>query len=718
MTPNDDGERHARLMALFEEAIAVPFSHRKAFVEQLSGSDTDLREELASLLDAHDSSADYFEDLSEQLVSPAYASVMRRARRAREAALLPHLQAEIGEKYRVLQGLGGGMSRVFLAEELKLARRVVIKVLPPEMARTSSVERFQREIQVAARLQHPHIVPVLTSDTSDTLLYYTMPFVAGESLRDRIGRDGPLPVADAIWIWRDVLDALGHAHRHGVIHGDIKPENILLGDRSAFVSDFGVARAIEAAGSQGQSGGVSIGTPVYMAPEQLVEHSTSNHRVDLYAAGLVMYEMLEGRLPFAGETAQDIAAARLTSEPAPLTRPDCPPTIGALVRQCLTREPDDRLRSAEQALAVLEGELLIAPVPASSRRSRRVGALVIAALVVVAVSLGVREVRATRAVTVNQKYTTSVEAWEWYQRGIDRALMRSTEGREQALDHLNRAIAADSNFAAAYAGFVDVYSFEAGNSPGSALAAFAKAERAANKAYALDSTLSESHVALGWSHMNLRRWKESEAALKRGLAIDPDSPNALEGLARLHLWTGRYSEQLVFARKMIEADPHSYAAIRELALALATNGRCDEAVTKLELLRKLVPRPGVAGVIAGQCHAARQSWPEALADFQWAMETRGGARAALSFYAFALARAGEADSATAILNDLISGAQYSHGAFGIATVYAGLGDYERAISWFERSVDEHTVRAYLLGPMFAELRRDERFARVRKRLGL
>ena len=125
MTPNDDGERHARLMALFEEAIAVPFSHRKAFVEQLSGSDTDLREELASLLDAHDSSADYFEDLSEQLVSPAYASVMRRARRAREAALLPHLQAEIGEKYRVLQGLGGGMSRVFLAEELKLARRVV-----------------------------------------------------------------------------------------------------------------------------------------------------------------------------------------------------------------------------------------------------------------------------------------------------------------------------------------------------------------------------------------------------------------------------------------------------------------------------------------------------------------------------------------------------------------------------------------------------------------
>jgi predicted Zn-dependent protease len=154
-----------------------------------------------------------------------------------------------------------------------------------------------------------------------------------------------------------------------------------------------------------------------------------------------------------------------------------------------------------------------------------------------------------------------------------------------------------------------------------------------------------------------------------------------------------------------------------MSLALAYNGRCDQAIEQLRPLRSLTPRVGVAGVIAGQCYAAREMWREALAEFQWAMETQGGARTALSFYAYVLARAGNVDSAAAILSDLLSGARYSHGAFGIATVYAGLGDYDRALRG-SKSIEENTVRPYLMGPMFDHVRRDARFARIRDRLGL
>jgi tetratricopeptide (TPR) repeat protein len=296
--------------------------------------------------------------------------------------------------------------------------------------------------------------------------------------------------------------------------------------------------------------------------------------------------------------------------------------------------------------------------------------------------------------------------------------MRSAEGRQQKFDYLNRAIAADSNFAAAYAGLVHAYASEAGSAAGSEHESYALAERAARRAYALDSTLAESHVAMGWSHQLMRRWAASEVAFKRGIAINPRAPRGYEGLAMVYMWTGRAAEQLVAARKALEVEPFSHSAIRELALALAGNGRCQEALEQLRPLKSLTPRVGVAGVIAGQCHAAMGSWQEALDEFQWAMETRGGARTALSFHAYALARSGQVDSAKTILAELLTGTHYSHGSFGIATVYAGLGVYDQSFAWLEKSVEENTVRGYLLGPMFADLRRDLRFGRIRELLGL
>jgi formylglycine-generating enzyme required for sulfatase activity len=252
---------------------------------------------------------------------------------------------------------GGGMSQVFLAEERGLARRVVIKVLPPELAGSVSLERFHREVQMAASLQHPHIVPVLRTGIAADLLYYTMPFVAGESLRSRLQREGRVPPAEAASILRDVADALSYAHRHGVVHRDIKPDNILLADGHAVVTDFGVARALsEAVGPATlTASGLAIGTPLYMAPEQAAGDPATDHRADIYALGVVGYEMAAGAPPFTGPTPQAILAAKLTEAPTPLLkkRPDTPPALAAIVGRCLARRPADRFQTAEELLVPL-----------------------------------------------------------------------------------------------------------------------------------------------------------------------------------------------------------------------------------------------------------------------------------------------------------------------------------------------------------------------------
>jgi tetratricopeptide (TPR) repeat protein len=250
------------------------------------------------------------------------------------------------------------MSRVFLAEEARLGRQVVIKVLPPEMGAGVNVERFEREIQLAARLQHPHIVPLLTAGASGDLLYYIMPFIAGESLRVKLARQGELPVGEAVRILREVVDALAYAHRNGVVHRDIKPDNVLLSEGHAVVTDFGVAKAVSA--SSGKSSitslGVALGTPAYMAPEQAAADPHVDHRADIYAVGTLAYEMLTGRPPFTAPTPQALLAAHITQTPAPITqhRPAVPAALNALVMRCLEKHAADRWQNAGELIGQLE----------------------------------------------------------------------------------------------------------------------------------------------------------------------------------------------------------------------------------------------------------------------------------------------------------------------------------------------------------------------------
>jgi eukaryotic-like serine/threonine-protein kinase len=252
------------------------------------------------------------------------------------------------------------MSRVFVAREAALGRDVVIKVLPPEMAAGVSIERFKREIAVAAKLQQANIVPLLAAGDADGLPYYVMPYVRGESLRARLARDGELPVADAIGILREVARALSNAHEHGVVHRDIKPDNVLLSGGSAVVSDFGVAKALTAA-SGGENVditdlGMALGTPAYMSPEQASADPHVDHRADIYAFGCMAYELLTGQTPFTGRSPAATLAAHVSERPEPVERrrPSIPTALGALVARCLEKRPSDRPQTAQEVLHALD----------------------------------------------------------------------------------------------------------------------------------------------------------------------------------------------------------------------------------------------------------------------------------------------------------------------------------------------------------------------------
>src|SRR2546423_15025626 len=272
------------------------------------------------------------------------------------------LERTLGDIYSFERELvGGAMSRVFVAIDRSLGREVIVKVLSDEVAAELRVERFRREIHLAARLQHPHIVPLLSAGEVNGAPYFTMPFVEGESLRSRLSRVGELPIAEAVRILREVASAISYAHKHGVAHRDIKPDNVMLSDEFALVTDFGVAKALsestKAPGSGTLTGlGVTLGTPAYMAPEQVAADPSVDHRADIYAFGVMAYEMLTGSHPFAGRTMQQMLVAHAVEKPEPIERrrPSVPRALAALVTRCLEKRPADRPQSAAELLATLD----------------------------------------------------------------------------------------------------------------------------------------------------------------------------------------------------------------------------------------------------------------------------------------------------------------------------------------------------------------------------
>jgi serine/threonine-protein kinase len=301
------------------------------------------------------------------------------------------LQRTLGGAYRVDRELGGGsMSRVFVARDLSLDRDVVIKVLSDQATLDVSAERFRREIHLIALLQHPHIVSILSAGTADGSLYYVMPYVAGETLRSRLSREGPLPIPDVVRLLRELLDALAFAHDLGVVHRDVKPENVLLSAGHAVVADFGIAKALREAGNI-TSAGFALGTPTYTAPEQATADPSTDHRADLYAVGVLGYELLAGVPPFSG-TAQQLVLAHITTPPAPIGshRPDVPEALADAIMRALSKDPAERPQTAREmmrALDVVRTPALRPALPVASRSRWRLPLLVAAGALAAAAGL-------------------------------------------------------------------------------------------------------------------------------------------------------------------------------------------------------------------------------------------------------------------------------------------------------------------------------------------
>ena len=400
-------ESWPHLEPLLDALLDAPPDGRAALLDELSGGDRARREELERLL-AECHRSDPFLD---------------RPAAERFAEIFSEPQARfpdaLSDRYRPTRELGhGGMATVFLARDLRHDRDVAVKVMRPELA--LGRERFLREISIAAKLRHPHIVPLFDSGDASGVLYYVMPYEAGQSLRDRL-RDGvALPVQEVVDILRDVCDALAYAHAQGIVHRDIKPDNVLLSGRTAMVTDFGVARAITEAsgGSATSTGGVAIGTPAYMAPEQAAADPSIDHRADIYAFGVMAYELLSGRPPFIGDTPQ-VVLAHITETPMPVSalRPDVPEPLAAVVMKCLEKRTADRWQHASELREALDAAMkhgisiflplsqAVSAPPSVARarisgRQRRLGRAAVFVGVAAAIALGAWQKVAKRRATV------------------------------------------------------------------------------------------------------------------------------------------------------------------------------------------------------------------------------------------------------------------------------------------------------------------------------
>src|SRR5437764_1954109 len=350
--PTPSPEQWRLVKDILHAALQQPSSERPAFIALACGDDPSLRREVESLIASIDESGAFLEHPASG-VGAAFAVGTRGA----NSPQLARVVSALGDRYEFERELlGGGMSLVFLAEERALGRRVVVKVLSPEQTHGASAERFAREVRLAARLQQANIVTVLSAGEVDGLAYYTMSYVQGESLRERLSLGSAPSIGEVLGIMRDVAKALAYAHAEGVVHRDIKPENVLISGGTAVVTDFGIAKAISEAradqpATNNQSAitpsGMALGTPAYMAPEQVAGDPDVGPSADVYALGVMIYELLAGAHPFAGRRGYaEMMAAHVLELPPPLfqRRPEIPAAVAELVMQCLSKDPLERPR--------------------------------------------------------------------------------------------------------------------------------------------------------------------------------------------------------------------------------------------------------------------------------------------------------------------------------------------------------------------------------------
>ncbi|MDQ3080670.1 MAG: protein kinase [Gemmatimonadota bacterium] len=643
--------------------------------------------------------------------------------------LRDELQAALGTTYTLERELGGGgMSRVFLAVENALGRKVVIKVLAPELAAGVSGERFAREIRLAANLQHPNIVPLHAAGDAGGLPYYTMPFVEGLSLRSRMTDGTALPVPECVRILRDVARALWYAHDQGVVHRDIKPENVLLSGDAAVVTDFGIAKAVSAAQTLGSGetltrAGMGIGTPAYMAPEQAFGDPATDWRADIYSFGCLAYELLAGKPPFAGKLSHQLAIAHAMETPPPLETANrtVPRPLSSLVAQCLAKNPDERPQSAREIVERLESVSTSSREHTSPRRALArnwvlIGvAIAVVALTIASVALRRRDGASAPSGTGRVE---SLAVLPFENAGGDTANAYFAEGM---VDELTNALAkiptirvAARSSAFTFQGKrVDAREVGRALNVGSVLEGTVR--RAGNRLRVSAQLTSASDGLVRWSDSYEREMRDVFSvqdditrAIVGALRVKLDSGSARAAAARhgtsdleaydLYL-RGRYAwnkrspdglrESIRYFEEAIRRDPtyadaHSGLADAYISLfdyeilkAEEANPRARPAAT-----RALELDPTLAEAHTSLAHVLLHEWKwdEAEAEFKRALELDPEQAATYHWYALALTSVGKLDQAVTMMQraeqlDPLSARMSAD--MGMA--YYGARQYDRAI---------------------------------------
>jgi len=529
--------------------------------------------------------------------------------------IFSQLSAALADRYRLERELGrGGMATVYLAQDIRHKRPVALKVLHPSLAQTLGPERFQREIELAARLQHPHILTVHDSGETAGQLWFIMPYVEGESLRDRLRREKQLPVEDALRIATETARALDYAHRHGVVHRDIKPENILLtNDGDTLVADFGIARALSGADERLTETGLAVGTPAYMSPEQAAGERELDARSDIYSLAAVLYEMLAGTPPFTGPTAQAVMARRFNETPPLLRvlREMVPEGIEQAVLRGLAKAPADRFQTAADFGRALSatGTTPVSPelvevVPGRTPQTRwqqpfdaafqdvfqlqaDIAGRVAQAL---DVAIGDPERQALAATGDSAAYDHFLRGNVYFERGTAEPDLRAAEELYQ------KAVARDPTFALAFAQLSlthdQLYWFYYDRTE----ERVAKQKEAAQRAIQLRPDLAEGHLALGFYHYHgrldyQRALKELESARK----LQPSNGKVHFGLGAVHRRQGRWAEAVEDIKKSVELNPRSVTDLTEMAVTFIMLRAYPDAEPYLTRAVEISPDPRAYG---------------------------------------------------------------------------------------------------------------------------
>ncbi len=529
-----------------------------------------------------------------------------------------YLQASLGDRYRIEREIArGGMATVYLATDLRHDRKVALKVMHPEVALALGRERFLREIRLTAKLSHPNILPVHDSGEAGDCLWYVMPYVEGETLRNRLENNGPLLLDEALRLMREAAEAVGHAHSLGVVHRDIKPENILLSRGHAVIADFGIARAIDASKDERiTTGGFTLGTTAYMSPEQSLAEEV-DARTDVWALGCVLYEMLCGKPPF-GSGGREVLTRSLTGRPDAMRaiRPDIPEEVERIVEKALAREPAYRFGTATELASALDG--FRTQEGEANTRKRRISSLALIATIAIVVLAGgmllwsqrngnVSKVSASPTATAPRLSSDSV-ARELFRQARAQQARRTVAGSMRAITLLSQAIARDSSFARAWAELARVANYaysRAHDIPGFtqdslislAVAASQRAVElspddpdswlvkgtigflvdpvlieprifAVRKALELDSTNAGAWFNLGVIRQETLDDTGALAAWKHATTLGPSDPQTLSFIALHYLWNAKPDSGVKWADSAIVLDP-TYLLARDAAGQLA-----------------------------------------------------------------------------------------------------------------------------------------------------